>query len=259
MISGVLPDGSLRRHIIVLHRRDKHYYIYYMRFLPLLVFFLLIPPALVRAQTSPGEEKPLTWLQKNFFHSIGGTAFLESNRSAAYGTYKRLPQSQDTAIDYEGVISVNILTVTYDPRINLVHYRDFASLSFNMPVEFALSVWEPYDSHGTFVLPAFIDLNLFNHSTYNNIDSWGGHAGIGYQYSFGPLIPRAGYAFYDTYERKWSTLVFRAGIKGPFRDKNCFLTVTWNIPHKFMDDYDHVKMTDRFYFKIAAGILLNYD
>jgi hypothetical protein len=226
----------------------------------ILLFVLLLASFVSKAQTPIGENKPLSWREKNFFHTIGVTAFLEVNRPPAGKYYQQRSQSNipgDTVVNYEGTGAVTILSVTYDPRINIYHYRDFASLSVNLPVEFAISTYEPSGGFGTFVLPVFIDLNLFNHSTFNNIDRWGGHIGVGYQYIFGPLTKD--YGGRRLGGMGWHTPVFRAGIKGPYKDHNCFIATTFCIPRELYDEYDNRKIKDKMYFKLVFGWILNYD
>jgi len=142
------------------------------------------------------------WLKKHFFSTITFT-------TGGYGDYYSIPSKKingvisttmdngkDAVIDSifidEGKL-YSIISVSYEPRINLFQNRQNFSISYNMPLIFNLSVIpsEPYNkSTGLFNInvPFMINFNLLYHSTYNNIDNSGISLGFGYQYIFGPLI-----------------------------------------------------------------------
>lgn len=220
-----------------------------------LIGIFLIPMISLAQDADP---KPLTWKEKYFFHSIGGTILTEFIRPPATAymvlNYYSTPDSIQT---YHSYRSINLFSFTYEPRINLVNIRDYASVSVATPVELALGTYEPSGGGFTLVLPAFVDFNLGDHSTYNNINSLGLHAGVGYQGLVAPLIK-----LYDKekyFPRFWGTTVFRFGIKGTIKERNYFMTTTWNIPGKIDDKYQNRVLKEKLYFKIAFGIILNYD
>jgi hypothetical protein len=208
------------------------------------------------------EEEPVAAKPQRFFPTFGITVLFEGIYEEAWvDTLVRYnnPSSSDTTIIHETNSSITLVSVTFDPRVNLIDFNDQMSLSMNFPIEFAFNAWQS-DGLFTFVVPAMLDFNYGCHSTYNNIDRWGGHIGLGYQMVTGPIF------FRRSYDHMYYQPVMRIGVKGPLRkNKNCYMDFYWGFG-KFYNNvqpnyvpHDNKIAPSKLYAKIVFGWLLNYD
>ena len=146
-------------------------------------------PLLAKAQIDTNYTE-LSWKDKNFFSQWGMSGGIA-------GEILNSPKSQITTVNSDGMsytheeesLTLTYVSFTYEPRINLLHVRDFFSVSLNTPVTAALSI-TTNDETGVFhlVLPAIVHMNFFYHSTYNNINNRGFTVGVGGQYIMAPVI-----------------------------------------------------------------------
>lgn len=149
----------------------------------------------------------------------------------------------------------------YEPRVNLYDIKDQASISVSVPLDFSLglAITTPDDAVNTgfFAVStgAFIDFNLGNHSTYNNISKRGYSIGIGFRVHKAPL-----FGISDTND-KFSKLstgpAIRFQYKRDFSNANNKVTyIELGIPERFMhNDDSYVANT---YVLFGLGKLLNY-
>lgn len=149
----------------------------------------------------------------------------------------------------------------YEPRLNIYDFKDKASFSVSVPFDFSLglAVSTPNDAVNTgfFAVStgAFLDLNIGNHATYNNIAKRGYSIGIGYRVHKAPLL-----GISDTND-KFSKLsvgpALRFQYKRDFRNANNKVTyVELGIPESFTHGGEsHIANT---YVLFGLGRLLNY-
>lgn len=204
---------------------------------------------------------------KNIFQSIGVTPVFEvMSMKAVKEPYAYMIGNtrHDTTI-YRERGAVTLIAVTYEFRYNLYDYFDKGSVSASMPVAMSLNFYEPDDRFLSFTFPVFIDLNYGMHATFNNIDRFGGHIGVGYQAIAGALVGNP-----DRRDKAgvWTQPVIRAGGKFPFKNKNCFFDVYWGFgkKHKNYMGFDGYSGQDKYetvhsklYFKAVFGWLINYN
>jgi hypothetical protein len=223
----------------------------------------------------------LTNVNRKFFQSIGITVFAEAFYTPAIkDTSLQGSQSNpDTNFIFRADNAVTLIGVTYDARWNLYDYEDIGSVSVSVPVAFSLNFYE-YEGMCTMVLPVFLDANYGMHSTYNNIDSWGGHIGFGYQLVTGPMFKRHDF---DIETTPYFQPVARIGVKGPMGRKkseykrkgknpdggrkNMYADFYWGFgkiyenefANGFVPEIGYRKTPSKFYCKLAIGWLINYE
>lgn len=149
----------------------------------------------------------------------------------------------------------------YEPRVNLYDIKDQASISLSIPFDFSLglAVSTPNDAVNTgfFAVStgAFLDFNLGNHATYNNISKRGYSVGVGYRVHKAPLL-----GISDTND-KFSRLsvgpAVRFQYKRDFSNANNKVTyIEAGIPESFV--YGGEKHIANTYILFGLGRLLNY-
>jgi len=199
----------------------------------------------------------VTWFEKHYFHSIGGTVLADYYIPPAVKIYfvHETNQGIDSTLYYLRNWGFNLASVTYDARLNLYDFSERMSVSFNIPVAFGFGTTEPGGACSV-AFPLLLDFNYGNHSTYNNIDRIGLHAGAGYDMMLTPLFKTDKYREIDQF---WGTPMARIGVKGPWKDNNCLVDLQMSLPQKYYDDTEHQEFKQRIHFKIVIGFLLGYD
>ncbi len=152
------------------------------------------------------------------------------------GEYYKTPKNEvwinnETKSNYQ-TWGLSLASFSVEPRVNMINIRDYASVSLNMPVNFSISFEDNGIGYFHFTLPLLLNLNLFYHSTYNNIVYKGLSFGIGAQYIAAPLFKtenfhyitswiqpllRFQYKFQNKSRNKGSSIGFRVGLlKGEY-------------------------------------------
>lgn len=158
----------------------------------------------IPACTAQYNTSSLSFMQRNFFHSVGGsfagvyattpaTLITPSESSGGSPYYRKR--------EYFGVFNFN-----YEPRVNVYNVRDYFSLSVALPVGISLG-----DNAENFGLAAragaFAQANFFYHATYNNIDMRGFYLGWGPYRIMNFTAPE------DGGPQAWTHWTFRGGMK----------------------------------------------
>jgi hypothetical protein len=239
----------------------------------LLCFSITLPARFIPERIDFGKRmllagKPDSLRNKNIFQSIGITPVIEAMSSKAVSyiqSYDFNNVSYDT-INYRAESAVTLIAVTYDFRYNLYDYRDIGSVSASIPAAFSMNFYERSSRMGSLTFPVFVDVNYGMHSTFNNIDRFGGHIGVGYQAIFGGVFGGGGSRGEMLL---WTQPVVRAGGKFPFKNKNCFFDVYWGFGKKHInflgyDGYNgnvplNENVYSKLYFKAVFGWLINYN
>jgi hypothetical protein len=214
------------------------------------------------SQEQDSTKKKLSFMRRNFFHVLGGSAVFEGGYTPFFYDSIRVPDpnnsSQNITIAQAHSYSyITLICIEYEPRINFFNYKDFFSISFNMPVIAGVQCFNN-DGFLAFKNAYLIDFNFFNHSTYNNINKWGGHFGSGLQMTVGPLI------YEGTLETKrvWTNWILRGGVKFPFKGQNSFMDFAFG-PGKIVKKDAYYTGSEaaisKLYFGIYIGILLGYE
>ncbi len=169
-----------------------------MRYFNFLMLFLFCKIA--SAQTPQDTVSKLgeySYLDKNFFNtSRFGWCSGITPAMNVYDTYQtQIDNKTVTILDTKkySVFWISIMSIGYEPRLNLKNFDDKASFSISIPFDLSLGLSESSDDDiNTGFLAAssgfFIDGNIGNHSTYNNIDKNGLSVGIGMRVTKAPLI-----------------------------------------------------------------------
>lgn len=202
------------------------------------------------------KEYDASWFQRHYFHNIGFTVLIDyfSPPVMVINNVRETVHGLDTNITVRNNWGFNLLTVTYEARLNIIDLNDRASISLNVPVSLGLGYIEP---GGILTLsnPVLVDFNYGCHSTYNNINKFGFHVGGGANMMLAPIIGL------DATEinRFWIAPMVRVGVKGPYKHYNCFGYVQMNIPDYYVHPETGKRYKHREHFKIVVGLLLNYD
>jgi hypothetical protein len=206
------------------------------------------------------QKDKLSPFQRNFFQQLGGTVFLDVGAGNPTGQYRYLyaptgqrPDSVPIGNDY-----VTLASVTYEPRYNLVNYSDFFSVSANLPLSALFCIYTRHEGVGGLRAMPTIDLNFFNHATFNNINKFGFTLGGGYALNYAPMfIFEEGKPGFND-KRTWASPVVRTSVKFPYRDQNCFIGATYGFASERIvkGGYRYAK---GWLFVINVGIILNYD
>ncbi len=211
---------------------------------------------------SQTETKKISFMKKHFFHVLGGSIFLDGGYTPFYkdsiqvndpngsGNTKTVPNHKSDSY-------VTLVCIEYEPRFNLLNYKDFFSISFNMPIITGLQFFDN-EGFGAFKNAYILDLNFCAHSTYNNTNKWGGHIGTGLQMTYGPIF----YKGYLNTDRVWTNWIFRGGLKFPFKSKLSFLDFAFGPGKTIKHDPSIVMQktaVSKVYFGVYAGILLGYE
>lgn len=204
------------------------------------------------------NKDSLSVAKKDFFHQIGATLLLDwgtGNPSGRYNYIFANGNRRDSIPEANDYITLGALT--YEPRCNLFNYSDFFSISFNLPTTAQFCIYTKHEGVFGFRTVPMIDLNLFNHSTFNNLSRFGITVGGGYALNLSPLF------FFEysrlTNDKKfWASPVVRAGLKFPFRGRNCFLNFMYGFPSE-KETKGQYKYSKGLMCVFTAGIILNYD
>jgi hypothetical protein len=148
-------------------------------------------------EKSAKDKKATRKFSNNFFMSGGITPFL--------GFHKYTFESSNGEDPYNRS-DFGIIRGELGFRYNVFNYKDFLSISVSAYPEASLRTGEVAINALSF--PIGIDVNLFNSSTYNNIDKAGLSIGFGRNFDFGPDYRLQsnylrGVVRYDKYSRKF--------------------------------------------------------
>ncbi|MBI1307495.1 MAG: hypothetical protein GC181_12910 [Bacteroidetes bacterium] len=147
------------------------------------IWILFSVMAIVSQAQNYGTKDKYTFLDRNLFTSYrtewfeGVTPKFNVNYVSSDGQFKESFPAN--------VAIISLVGMGFEPRINLINFRDKASISFSVPADahLAISVSNPDDEVSTGFFAAsigfFTDFNMGNHATYNNIDRKGYSVGIG--------------------------------------------------------------------------------
>lgn len=212
-------------------------------------------------QTENDTEK-LSFMRRNFFQVFGGSVFFEGGYTPFYNDSIEIPDPNNynqniTVRDHHSNSYVTLFCFEYEPRLNLFNYKDFFSISFNMPFISGIQFFDN-DGFGAFKNAYIIDFNFFNHSTYNNINEWGGHIGTGLQMTVGPILYKGDLKT----DRVWTNWIIRGGLKFPFRSRYTFVDFAFGPGKIIKNDptfNDGRSAISKLYFGLYAGILLGYE
>ncbi len=220
--------------------------------------FLVMLSGITIAQTT-GPEEQLTFLERNFFHHV--RTELMYGAIPSFKVWSIGPDGKPIS-EFESTANVISLGgVAYEPRVNLFNFRDRASISLSIPFDLVggIVVSHPNDlvasGIGAASIGFFIDANIGNHSTYNNIEMNGSSFGIGYRLHKAPL--------FRTIDRKYKFSRIASGLSVRFQYKHDFqndLNKIWYIesglPNRFIDD--GISRVANLYLTFGFGRLLNY-
>ncbi|HIE84910.1 MAG TPA: hypothetical protein EYQ00_14200 [Dehalococcoidia bacterium] len=199
------------------------------------------------------ERKRGRAFKNNFFTQSSRTYFTHLIES---------PYTIQTNIDRDGEMyqeSYNeshfaLFDYAFETRYNLFNFRDYLSVSTSVPVQLALTVpWQSSGGVGHLILPVYLDLNLFAHSTYNSIDNIGFFAGVGKQQVWGTLLGGE--------HQSWNELVFRGGVKYPSRGRLSFFMVEYGQGEiiEYVDRNGLGKKRQAWSLRISIGRCFNYE
>lgn len=157
---------------------------------------------------------------------------------------------------------VSLLGFGYDPRVNLLNLSDKASISLSVPMDLSLglSITTPDDGVNTGffagALGFFVDANVGNHSTFNNIDRKGYAVGIGYRLYKAPLIGISDGMY--KFPRIATGVSLRFKYKNDFRNGvNKLYYIETGIPQQFEYKYG-IKKYANLFVNAGIGWTLNY-
>jgi len=162
---------------------------------------------------SDSIRKSYSWASKNLFY--------EYNLSGAilgelyYTPINEVVNDNGTKSSYQ-TFGLTMASFSFEPRVNMINVRDYASVSLNVPVNVAISFDQENVGFFHFTFPLLINLNFFYHSTYNNIDFKGFSLGFGAQYIAAPLFIND----QGNYITSWIQPLVRAQYKFENRTKN---------------------------------------
>lgn len=229
-----------------------------LRPLLLMIFINLI--STVHSQIDSSQTK-LSYWDKNFFQTIGFSIMLDAGQTPFYYKTYHLTDPNDPNNDTDVLrpfseLYNTLLSVKYEPRINLVSIGDFFSISMNIPVASGFVFFSGRgEGFGIIKSAMHLDLNFFNHSTYNNINRYGFNFGFGYQTNYGPLIPSR---HYDA-KKLWGNLEGRIGFKFLRKKKNHYIDFMYYPGRSEIDPSDNDRKWEKQSFSIYYGFILNYD
>lgn len=213
---------------------------------------LLCLPLCVSAQKhKPKEGEVRTYHLKDMVFFSGGMVIL----SEQFTSPAKVTQSVNSGEAYEDIEFVSGLTLfglVYELKFNLFDIRDYFSVSINSPLTIGGSVISGQkDGFGHMVLPAMLDFNFFNHSTFNNINKLGLHFGGGKQLGIAPLLGES--------STNWLDTVIRLGIKFPYKGSNSYLNLTYGFGEKISyQGRTREKQFRNQYIKLSGGRLIGY-
>lgn len=194
-----------------------------------------------------------------YFHSIGFSVLTDYSIPPPIVRKYISPNGSgnDTLTYYIKRFTLNLLSITYEARCNLYDFNDRMSVSASVPFTFGFGPAEP-NGLCTFTFPAIVDFNYGNHSTFNNIDDIGFHAGLGYDLLLTPLFEMER-EIYKDYKRVWGSPMMRAGFKFPYHRWNAYVNAQMTLPRKYYDEEEKRYFKSHLHFKITFGVLLGYD
>lgn len=231
-----------------------------MRPLAFLITLLLVPVLLFSQKHKPTEAESRKYrIQDMIFLSVGYITFSETFISP---TILVLDPPLGTFCEEEKVSAsaITLIGVVIDIKYNLFDIRDYFSVSVNSPIVLGGSYFvnKSVIGFGHIAVPLMLDLNFFNHSTYNNINDFGFHVGIGRQRMMGPLF---GSDDTNPAPDSWTDTVFRMGLKFPYKGLNSYLNVTygWGGTSRYSRcDDKKVFLPGSEYFRLSFGTIIGY-
>lgn len=157
------------------------------------------------------ERKAGRAFRNNFFRQRGFSSLLDvliaPPRFRPVIEFEQgLPVSYDQLLTRDSYLT--LLGYTYELRYNLWNHRDFLSISAGTPMSMSFSVNVSGNSGGFMhaKVPLLLDVNLFAHSTYNNISDYGFFAGFGPQVVAGTILG-------GQQQQLWTEWLVRVGAK----------------------------------------------
>ena len=232
-----------------------------------LILVSLFTGTVLQAQDNSGEK------DRSLFMSVGITPVFEM-MTTRVRTYENVYDAgdlgngytdYDTTTGYKSDFGQTLLGVTFELRKNLYDYLDVGSVSVSAPFAASLNFYESRGRFFSLTMPVFVDANYGMHATWNNVDRYGGHIGVGYQAILGGLFSE-GYA--NAPPALWTQLVVRAGGKFPFKKRNCFFDVYWGFGRNYKNvtyfdtytnEFRYEDVKSKYYFKFVFGWLIHYN
>lgn len=150
------------------------------------------------------------WLDTNLFHSVHATAlgdwFISPVTMDTVGVW----QDGEPQVQPLFSFGIGLVSVGYEPRLNIYNYYDYISVSVSAPVTASFSAISGRTA-GVFNLhvPLMVEGNFFGQSVYNSYDQKGFSIGLGARYTLAPIVV----IDQGDSKRHWVTPQARLGFK----------------------------------------------
>ena len=171
-----------------------------------------------------------------YFFGIGGNMFTDYYKTPVLG-YEEAIQSEGF-IFYKPVttFSISLFKIQFDNRINIIQFKDYVSLSANVPISLSFNITESYIRPiPAYVihLPILLQANFFNNSTKISNYNFGFNIAYGFQYFFYPNLYRQGETFVEGYIGNNLMNVIKTEINFSDRHKQTHsFSCTWGLDAK---------------------------
>ncbi|MFB1003735.1 MAG: hypothetical protein QMC70_06325 [Bacteroidia bacterium] len=160
---------------------------------------------------------------------------------------------------------VSLINMGYNARINILNFKDKASIAFSTLVDLSLGlgISTPDDAiktgFATLSGSSYIDFNYGYHSTYNNTSKKGFTAGIGMRAFLSPLLGYKGTESEDRY--KFKTISYGPAVRFSFKkdhatESNVILTFETGIPSSFISEGE--RYNSNIFINFSVGTAINY-
>lgn len=202
------------------------------------LFLSIVFCAVVSGISAQGNIRIFTpgKISEFYFFGIGGNMFTDYYKTPVMG-YEEATQSQGFAF-YRPVttFSISLFKVQFDNRINIIQFKDFVSLSANIPIALSFNITEAYIRPiPAYVihLPVLLQANFFNNSTKASIYNVGFNIAYGFQYFFYPNLYRQGETFEDGHVENNLMNVIKTEINFSDKHKQTHsFSCTWGLDAK---------------------------
>lgn len=175
-----------------------------------LFFFLLFLFFILSSRAQNTIDFSRDWIDTNLFHNVQvtfvGDWFSSPVKMDTTGTWPDGVPSVDPRFSF----GIGLVSIAYEPRLNIYNYYDYISLSVSAPITVSFSaVGGQISGVGHVHVPLMLEGNFFGQSTYNAYDEKGFSVGLGARYTFAPV-----YVIDDgNVKRHWLTPQARLGYK----------------------------------------------